>query len=111
MAARKSTKPAETPPAETTLDEDVTRPATTAPGDGPADTTDPTQIAVSTTPAPGAEAVAVGTVNAVKPAETPPAETTRSTGKDRIEQYVATRPDGTTVTVVHNIDTGETSVK
>lgn len=28
----------------------------------------------------------------------------------RIEEYEATRPDGSTVTVTHNIDTGETSV-
>lgn len=31
--------------------------------------------------------------------------------KDRIEIYDLVNPDGETVTVTHNIDTGETSVK
>ena len=96
-------------PAETTLDSDVTKPSVTAPGDGPADTTDQTEIAVSVTPHPGAEAIAEGTVNAVIPAEKPTVE--RDTKNDRVEEYEATRPDGSKVTVVHNIETGETSVK
>ena len=93
----------------TTLDSDVTKPSVTAPGDGPADTTDPTEIAVSAPPQPGDEALAVGTVNAVKPATAPVAE--RTDEKDhRIEEYDATKPDGSVVRVRHNIDTGETSV-
>lgn len=94
----------------TTLDSDVTKPSTTAPGDGAADTTDPTQIAVSVPPQPGPEALAEGTVNAVKPVEPAP-RAARARKKDRIEEYEATRPDGTTVTIVRNIETGETSVK
>lgn len=96
-------------PDKTTLDEDVTKPSTTAPGDGPADTTDPTERAVSVPTRPGPEALAAGTVNAVQPAPKAPKAAT-SKRKDRIETYPATRPDGTTVTVTHNIDTGETSV-
>jgi hypothetical protein len=93
---------------KTTLDKDVTRPATTQPGDGPADTTDPNERASSTPPQPGEEARKVGTVNAVMPIEQDATE--RRSGKDRTEQYEAIRPDGSTVTVTHNIDTGETKV-
>lgn len=96
-------------PKETKLDRDTTKPATTAPGDGPADTTDPSERASSVTPQPGEEAVKVGTVNAVQPVpqDEKPA---RDSKKDRIEKYKATKPDGTEVTVTHNLDTGETSV-
>lgn len=93
---------------KTTLDTDVTKPSVTAPGDGPADTTDPTEIAVSVAPHPGAEAVKVGTVNAVVPVEKPAEK--RDGSKDRTEKYTAVKPDGTKVTVTRNIDTGETSV-
>lgn len=93
----------------TTLDSDVTKPSVTAPGDGPADTTDPTEIAVSVTPQPGDEAVAVGTVNAVKPAKRAAAK--RDASKDRTEKYEAVKPDGSTVTVTRNIETGETTVE
>ena len=51
MAAKK------TNPEKTTLDEDTTKPSTTAPGDGPADTTDPNERASSITPQPGPEAI------------------------------------------------------
>lgn len=98
-------------PKQTRIDDDATKPSTTAPGDGPADTTDPTDRAVSVPPQPGDEAVKAGTVNAVKPA--PEQESTESAPakKDqRVEKYDATRPDGSTVTVEHNLDTGETSV-
>lgn len=102
MAAKKT-------PNETRLDKDVSTPSTTAPGDGPADTTDPTETAHSVTPRPDAEAMKVGTVNAVLPGE--PVEEVASDPKShRIEKYKAVRPDGTEVTVTHNIDTGETSV-
>ena len=52
---------------KTTLDSDVTKPSVTAPGDGPADTTDPTEQASSVPFAPSEEALKVGTVNAVVP--------------------------------------------
>ncbi|GMA33511.1 hypothetical protein [Litorihabitans aurantiacus] len=93
---------------KTTLDADVTKPSNTAPGDGPADTTDPTETAVSVTPQPNDEAMKVGTVNAVKPGP----KVTRprvDKSKSRVETYDAVRPDGTVVTVTHDIDTGETS--
>lgn len=93
----------------TTLDSDVTKPSVTAPGDGPSDTTDPTEIAVSVTPQPGDEAVAVGTVNAVKPAKRTAAK--RDASKDRTEKYEAVKPDGSTVTVTRNIETGEITVE
>lgn len=32
-------------------------------------------------------------------------------GQDRIEEYQAVTADGETVTVIHNIETGETRVK
>jgi hypothetical protein len=102
MAIRKNTEE------KTTLDSDVTKPSVTAPGDGPADTTDPTEIAVSVPAAPGAESLKVGTVNTVVPVEAPPAVEVTD---PRIETYEATKPDGTTVTVEHNIDTGESKVK
>lgn len=103
MAARQN-------PKSTTLDEDVTKPSTTAPGDGPADTTDPAETAHSVTPRPGPEAIKEGTVNAVVPGERVEAVEPVAKKDQRIEKYEATRPDGTVVTVTHNIDTGETSV-
>jgi len=93
----------------TKLDSDVTKPSTTAPGDGPADTTDPTEEAVSVPARPSTEALEVGTVNTVVPA--PERETAKADDREhRVEKYEATRPDGTKVTVEHNIDTGETKV-
>ena len=96
-------------PKETRLDKDITKPSTTAPGDGPADTTDPTEQA-STVGGDKQAAAEAGhlTVNAVVPVE--PQPIANREGKDRIETYKATRPDGTEVTVKHNLDTGETSV-
>lgn len=96
-------------PKETRLDKDVTAPSTTAPGDGPADTTDPDERASSVTPRPGDEAMKAGTVNAVQPV--PQEEKPQRDSKnDRVEKYDAVKPDGSKVTVTHNIDTGETSV-
>lgn len=94
---------------KTTLDSDVTKPSVTAPGDGPADTTDPTERASSVTPHPGEGALKVGTVNAVVPL--PKVEESTDTSGHRIETYKATRPDGTEVTVEHNLETGESKVK
>ena len=92
----------------TKLDKDNTKPAKTEAGDGPADTTDADERASSVTPNPGPEAIRAGTVNAVQPIPQEPASTSK--GKERIEKFQATRPDGTTVTVTHNIDTGESKV-
>jgi hypothetical protein len=106
MATRKTSTPT-----ETRLDEHLDRPSTTAPGDGPADTTDPNERASSATPDKGAAAQAGhGTVNAVVPVPAPEKPAGRE-GKDRMETYAATRPDGTKVTVERNIETGESSVK
>ena len=94
---------------KTTLDSDVTKPSVTAPGDGPADTTDPTERASSVTPQPGEEALKVGTVNAVIPL--PKVEAEESAGEARTETYEAIAPNGDKVTVVRDIETGESQVK
>lgn len=101
MATRNSEK--------TTLDSDVTKPSVTVPGDGPADTTDPSETAVSVSPRPDAEALKVGTVNAVVPG--PKVEAEAGTGKARTEEYASVWPDGKKVTVTRNIETGETTTK
>ena len=104
MAARKN-------PDKTRLDSHVDAPSTTAPGDGPADTTDPNELA-STVDHPDKAAAAKaghGTVNAVvKIGDL--SEQERDGKNDRIETYKATAPDGSEVTVKHNLETGETSV-
>ena len=96
---------------KTTLDSDVTKPSVTAPGDGPADTTDPTERA-STVGGDKKAAAAAGhlTVNAVVPVESAPSSSAPAEKDQRIEKYKAVKPDGTEVTVTHNIDTGETKV-
>ena len=91
----------------TTLDSDVTKPSVTAPGDGPADTTDPEERAQSVTPQPGAQALKEGTVNAVKPASKPRAS---AKPKERTETYTATKADGSKVTVRRDINTGKTEL-
>lgn len=96
-------------PTETRLDDHLDAPSTTAPGDGPADTTDPDERASSATPDKGAAAKAGhGTVNAVVPV--PGKKAAARSGKDRMEKYTATRPDGTEVTVQRNVETGESSL-
>lgn len=97
------------PPATTTLDNDVTKPSITAPGDGPADTTDPSETAYSVRPAPGDAARAAGTVNAVHMVPIPERQPRDGSG-DRYEEYDATTPDGGTVRVRHNLETGTTRV-
>lgn len=94
---------------QTKLDSDTTKPSVTQPGDGPADTTDPNERAVSAPVNPGDEARRVGTVNAVVPAPASEPEK-RDSKKDRIEKYEVVKPNGDKVTVTHNLDTGETSV-
>lgn len=106
MAKKKSTQDK-----QTTADTHVDAPATIEPGDAPADTTDPDERVSSVTPDKAA-AAAEGhqTVNAaVKVGEND--GPTRDTSNDRIEKYEAVRPDGTTVTVERNIETGESKVK
>jgi len=93
----------------TTLDTDTTKPSVTAPGDGPADTTDPAERASTVTPNPGPEALKVGTVNAVKPL--PSIEESAPEGEARTEEYDVVAPDGETVRVVRNIETGESKRK
>lgn len=126
--ATKATKAARQSPGNadvTRLDEDVTVPSVTAPGDGPADTTDPTERA-STVGGDKAAAALAGhlTVNAAVPLQTddrgqlrgvaisyPGDAEVDSNGNPigaRIETYPATRPNGETVTVRHNLDTGVT---
>ncbi|OZF33194.1 hypothetical protein CH296_11200 [Rhodococcus sp. 14-2496-1d] len=95
--------------ASTTLDTDFTKPSVTAPGDGPADTTDPLEHAQSVTPIPGAEALATGTVNAVVPSQRP-LKPPRDESKDRFEQYQTFAPNGTKVWVRRNLETGESVV-
>lgn len=94
---------------KTNLDSDVTKPSTTQPGDGPADTLDPTERASSVPASPGDEALATGTVNAVKPLPKVQAPE-RDSKKDRTETYEATKADGSKVKVTRNIETGESSV-
>jgi hypothetical protein len=96
---------------ETRLDSHLDKPSTVAPGDGPADTTDPNEIASSASPDKGAAAKAGwGTVNAVVKVGELGESTTRDSSNDRTEEYDATAPDGSTVRVKHNIETGETEV-
>lgn len=96
-------------PSETKLDDNVTEPATTAPGDAPADTTDPSERASTVVPQPSPEALMAGTVNAVaKMPDIPAAPVVK--GGERVETYEAVRPDGTKVTVEHDLDTGATRI-
>lgn len=102
MATAKNDEPT------TTLDDDTTKPSVTEPGDGPADTTDPTEVAHSVTPQPGPEALATGTVNAVTKGTRPSSK--KKTTKDRVEEYEQVAPNGDVVKIKRNIDTGETEI-
>lgn len=98
-------------PKQTRLDSDNTKPSTTAPGDGPADTTDPSERATTVGGDKKAAAEAGHlTVNAAAPLPKVEAPAGVDKKDQRVEKYEATAPDGKTVTVTHNIDTGETSV-
>lgn len=92
---------------ETRLDNAIDKPSTTAPGDGPADTTDPAERAVSVSPDAAAAAMAGHqTVNSVVPVTTPVAE--RDTSNDRYEEYDGVDPStGAAVRVRRNLETGE----
>jgi len=119
QATGQSAKPDETK-ARTTLDDDVTMPSKVEPGDGPYDTTDPTEIATSVSPDKAAAARAgFGVVNAVLPLETVPGnvrpdDRAKLNGDDsdsggRSETYDVVGPDGKLVTVTHDLETGETT--
>lgn len=97
---------------DTKLEDVDGTPATTAPGDAPFDTTDPTETGSTiTAPVPDEAALKEGTVNAIQPTgKIPAGAEPPAKGDQRIEKYEATKPDGTVVTVTHNIDTGETKV-
>lgn len=98
-------------PDETRLDSDVTKPSTTAPGDGPADTTDPAEMASSVRPDKAAAVEAGhGTVNAVVKVGDAPEVVAGPADEHRIEEYDVRGPDGKPVRVRHNIDTGETEL-
>lgn len=87
----------------------VTQPKETPEGEhGPVDETDPTKRVSSVTAIPDSEALAVGTVDTV--AEAPQPETPAAPAA-RTEEYEATKPDGSKVTVVRNIETGKTTLK
>lgn len=106
-------------PSQTRLDSHADRPSTTAPGDGPADTTDPTERA-TTVGGDKAAAVRAGylTVNAAIPLDEQQlnrgvaisSAMAPTATEHRFEEYDATRPDGTVVRVRHNIDTGDTEI-
>jgi len=95
----------------TKTDPTVTKPSTVAPGDAPADTTDPSERVSSVPVRPDLNAVKAGTVNAVLVNPNLPTQADPASGKERVERYKARKPDGTEVTVTHNLTTGETSVK
>jgi hypothetical protein len=107
--ATKSSDPA---PKETTLDQVDGSPATTVAGDAPFDTTDPSEHGSTiTAPVPDEAALKAGTVNAIQPTGKRPAgNPLPPKSEQRIEKYKATKPDGTEVTVEHNLDTGETKL-
>jgi len=88
---------------ETRLNDDITLPSTTKPGDGPADTTDPLERASSVVPTPSAEAAAIGTVNSSIPLEP---ITPKALPDDEFEEYDVTLPSGAKGRVKHNLITG-----
>jgi hypothetical protein len=94
----------------TTLDTDVSKPTQTAPGDGPADTTDPLERASTVVPRPGPEALRAGTVNSQLPLEPLPDTSVVPGDNDRIEEYEATDASGKRVRVQRNIETGESRI-
>lgn len=84
-------------------------PSPGVPAGGPADTTDPTVRVISNPTLPQAEALATGTVNTVVPAPQleQPAEASR---EPRFEQYETEDPDGNTVTVRRDLETGQSEI-
>lgn len=89
-------------------DETLDKPQSTSPGDAPADTYDRKERVSSARPNKAAAAAAGHlTVNAVAEVDPVPANT--PTGS-RSETYSQVGPDGNTVQVTHNYDTGVTTV-
>ncbi len=94
----------------TRADKHTDRPSSMDPGDAPHDTTDPGEHVTSVLGDKAASGRAgFGTVNAAVKIDRPAAAAPRR-GKDRTETYEATTPDGSTVTVTRNIETGESKV-
>lgn len=86
--------------------ESLSAPQSTSPGDAPADTYDPKERVSSARPDKAAAAAAGHqTVNAV--VEVAPVPTVTPSG-NRTELLSATSPAGSTVSLVHNYDTGRT---
>lgn len=116
MAARsKSADENATPselPEETRLDTDVHAPATNAPGDAPADTTDPTERASTIVPqAPSAEALRAGTILGAIPVpddavgQSVAGVTGPDGGEIRVEEYDAIDPvTGAPLRIRHILD-------
>lgn len=96
-------------PKTTRLSDDLTTPQPTEAGDAPADTWDPKERA-SSAQSDKAAAAAAGhqTVNAVVPVDPIPDPDPVVDG--RTETYVAFDSQGNPVDVIHNVDTGETTV-
>jgi hypothetical protein len=87
-------------PKETRLDTDVNAPATTASGDAPFDTTDPTENASTITPqVPSDEAIKAGTILGAIPVAAPAGVPDVDPKDVRTEEYDAIKPDGTKVRV------------
>lgn len=106
MAPRRNSS--STTAGRTTLDSHLDAPSITSAGDGPADTTDPLELAASARPDTGAAAAAGhSTVNAV--VKVGRIEDEPETATPRIETYRQVRPDGRPVIVTHNLDTGTTT--
>ena len=96
---------------KTRLSDDVTKPSQTAPGEAPADTMDPEEMATSVTPDKAAAAKAgYGSVNAVVPRPRRP-KPERDTSNDRTESYEVPGPTGEPVKVTRNLETGESTVE
>lgn len=101
-------------PRTTKLDDDNTRPAVTAPGDGPADTVDPLERASTVLPQPSQDTIrsGAGTVNSQLPFEpiADPDAGRRRGQEPRLEEYEATDATGKRVRVQRNVDTGESRI-
>lgn len=92
----------------TTLDEDVSKPQVTQPGDAPFDTLLPEENATSVTPDKGAAArEGFGVVNAVTVLPVRKRRVEKREGGDRTETYEVEGPNGEPVKVTRNIETGE----
>lgn len=102
-----------TRPKTTRIADDTTQavPQTTSAGDAPADTYDAHER-VSSAQTDKAAAAAAGhqVVNAVEPVGTAVFPSEATVTNVRTETYTQVKPDGTQVTVTHELETGETTV-